>query len=101
MNHHQSDLAFEPCIRLRRIYILCCFQCTPASTTLVERIFSASGEVTKGKRNHLPKDNLGETLVRKKTICFTVQINAAMQYIDNVSTVNTLLHFSWSNLGIV
>ena len=41
-------------------------QCNPASTAPVERVFSASGEVTRGKRNRLSDDNIErETLLRK------------------------------------
>ena len=44
--------------------------CTPASTVPVEHVFSAS-EVTRGKRYHLPNDNLErETLGHKKTYLF-------------------------------
>ena len=64
--------------------------CTPASTAPVDRVFSASGEVTRGKRKRLPNDNLErETWVReKKPICFTVQSNAAM---------HTLITLKYSN----
>ena len=48
--------------------------CTPASTAPVEHVFSASGEVTRGKRNRLSGDNLErETLLRKNLTCFKVQ----------------------------
>ena len=61
--------------------------CTPASTAPVECGFSASGDVTKGKRNRLFDDILErETSLRKKNlfvlkfkaICFKVQSNSAL-----------------------
>lgn len=43
--------------------------CTLASTAPVERVFSASGEVTKGKRNRLSDQNLErETLLHKNKL---------------------------------
>lgn len=40
--------------------------CTPASTAPVERVFSTSGECTRGKRNRISDDNLErETLLLK------------------------------------
>ena len=45
--------------------------CTPASTAPVECIFSACGEVTKGKRNRLTDDNLERQTARHdKTYLF-------------------------------
>ena len=45
--------------------------CTPASTAPVESVFSASGEVTRGKRNLLPNDNLArKTLVPKNYLFY-------------------------------
>lgn len=49
--------------------IACDILCTPASTAPVERLFSYSGEATKGKRNRLKDNNLErETLLRKNKI---------------------------------
>ena len=38
--------------------VACDILCTPASTALIERVFSRSGESTSGKRNRLMDYNL-------------------------------------------
>ena len=48
--------------------------CTPASTAPVEHVFSASREVTRGKRNRFSDDNLErETFATQKQDLFVLK----------------------------
>ena len=72
--HSEDEMKIDPLqfwIHASKSYPLisgtaCDILCTPASTAPVERVFSYSGEATKGKRNRLKDSNLErETLLRK------------------------------------
>ena len=69
--------------------------CTPASTAPVEHVFSASREVTRGKRNRFSDDNLErETLLRKnKSICFKILSNSAMHTLIMLTYSNNVASF--------
>ena len=72
--------------------------CTSTLTAAVVSVFSASGEVTRGKRNRLSDDNLErETLL---SICFEVQSNSAMKISWSNFAIRNILYFGTTKLEL-